>query len=99
MALGHITSCFSVERDFSTDWEPIWSRWWQAHSATGWLICGTKEKVLVIEFSSNFDDFLQPKPPIFEFLTIFLIKMAKMVIFLGWKLLKNIKISKNIPSL
>ena len=33
-----------------------------------------------------------------EFLTIFLIKMAKMAIFYGLKLLKIIKISKNILS-
>ena len=36
------------------------------HSATGWSIFGTKEHILITEseFSSNFDEFLQPKPPI-----------------------------------
>ena len=31
------------------------------HSATGWSICGTKEQILIFDFFSNFDDFLQPK--------------------------------------
>ena len=51
-----------------------------SHSATGWSICGTKEYTLIFEFSSNFDDFFNQNQQFCEFLTIFLIKMAKMMI-------------------
>ena len=37
---------------------------WCAQCYTGWSICSTKESILSVEFSSNFDDFLQPKSPI-----------------------------------
>ena len=63
-----------------------------SHSATGWSICDTKEKILIIGFSSNLDDYLRPKPPILWIFDYFFIKMVKMVICL-----KSLKFSKIFP--
>ena len=64
------------------------------HSATGWSICGTKEQILIIGFSLNFDDFLQPKPPILRIFGYFSTENGQNDNFLGLKLLKIINISK-----
>ena len=45
-----------------------------------------RNKVLIIEVSSNFNDFLQPKPPTFDY---FSSENGQNGDFLGLKLLKN----------
>ena len=69
------------------------------HSATEWSICGTIEQIWIFEFSSNFDDFLQQKPPILWIFGYFSNKNGQNGDVLGLKWLKIIEISKNIPFL
>ena len=54
---------------------------------------------MTFEFSPNFYDFLQPKPPILWISVYCSNKNGQNCGFLGLKLLKIIKISKHIPSL
>ena len=49
---------------FYDDVGSVFAEWLPFHSAKGWSICGSKEQLLIYEFSSKFDDFWQPKPPI-----------------------------------
>ena len=68
------------------------------HSATGWSIFGTKKLMLIFEFSS-YDGFLHPKSPILRIFDDFSKKNGQNGDYLSLKLLKIIKISKNIPFL